>query len=33
VSELYRSIHAEQAACPIVLLCRVLKVSRSSYYA
>jgi len=33
VSELYRSIHAEKAACPIVLLCRVLKVSRSSYSA
>lgn len=33
MSELYRLIHAEKAAYPIVLLCRVLKVSRSSYYA
>jgi hypothetical protein len=33
VSELYRLIHAEKAAYPIVLLCRVLKVARSSYYA
>ncbi|GAA5210813.1 hypothetical protein GCM10023323_39940 [Streptomyces thinghirensis] len=31
--ELYRLIHAEKATCPIVLLCRVLKVARSSYYA
>lgn len=33
MSELYRLIHAEKATCPIVLLCRVLKVARSSYYA
>jgi len=33
VSELYRLIHAEKATYPIVLLCRVLKVARSSYYA
>lgn len=33
MSELYRLIHAEKAAYPIVLLCRVLKVARSSYYA
>lgn len=32
MSELYRLIHAEKATCPIVLLCRVLKVARSSYY-
>jgi hypothetical protein len=33
VSELYRLIHAEKATYPIVLLCRVPKVARSSYYA
>ncbi|MGW1171384.1 hypothetical protein [Streptomyces sp. NPDC002550] len=33
MSELYRLIHAETAAYPIVLLCRVLMVARSSYYA
>ncbi|QCW79942.1 hypothetical protein EQG64_29785 [Streptomyces sp. S6] len=33
VSELYRLIHAEKAHYPIVLLCRVLHVTRSSYYA
>ncbi|MFG2682507.1 IS3 family transposase [Streptomyces sp. NPDC048392] len=33
MSELYRFIHAEKANYPIVLLCRVLKVARSSYYA
>jgi transposase InsO family protein len=33
VNELYRLIHAEKATYPIVLLCRVLKVARSSYYA
>ncbi|MFE4333841.1 IS3 family transposase [Streptomyces sp. NPDC056831] len=33
MSELYRLIHAEKATYPIVLLCRVLKVARSSYYA
>jgi len=33
VSELYRFIHAEKANYPIVLLCRVLHVARSSYYA
>ncbi|MDX3245246.1 IS3 family transposase [Streptomyces sp. ME18-1-4] len=33
MSELYRLIHAEKATYPIVLLCRVLKVSRSAYYA
>ncbi|CAM5508867.1 IS3 family transposase [Streptomyces canarius] len=32
MSELYRLIHAEKANYPIVLLCRVLKVARSSYY-
>ncbi|WP_030188107.1 hypothetical protein [Streptomyces sp. NRRL S-813] len=31
MSELYRLIHAEKATYPIVLLCRVLKVARSSY--
>ncbi|MGW4201016.1 IS3 family transposase [Streptomyces sp. NPDC004726] len=30
MSELYRLIHAEKATYPIVLLCRVLKVARSS---
>lgn len=30
---LYRLIHAEKANYPIVLLCRVLRVARSSYYA
>ena len=29
----YRVIHAERAAYPIALLCRVLQVSRSGYYA
>ncbi|MFI2368435.1 IS3 family transposase [Streptomyces sp. NPDC018833] len=33
VSELYRFIHAEKADYPIVLLCRVLHVARSSCYA
>jgi putative transposase len=33
VSELYRLIDAERATYPIVLLCRVLKVAHSSYYA
>ncbi|MFJ9752812.1 IS3 family transposase [Streptomyces chartreusis] len=33
VSELYRLSHAEKATYPIVLLCRVLHVTRSSYYA
>ncbi|MFD8649865.1 IS3 family transposase [Streptomyces mirabilis] len=33
MSELYRFIHAEKANYPIVLLCRVLRVARSSYYA
>ncbi|MFC5813447.1 IS3 family transposase, partial [Streptomyces heilongjiangensis] len=33
MSELYRLIHAEKANYPIVLLCRVLKVARSSCYA
>ncbi|MCW5254325.1 hypothetical protein [Streptomyces sp. SHP 1-2] len=28
---LYRLIHAEKANYPIVLLCRVLHVARSSY--
>ncbi|MFD8118283.1 IS3 family transposase [Streptomyces microflavus] len=30
---LYRLIHSEKANYPIVLLCRVLHVARSSYYA
>ncbi|GAA4020224.1 hypothetical protein GCM10022384_70920 [Streptomyces marokkonensis] len=33
MSELYRLIRAEKATYPIVLLCRVLNVARSSYYA
>ncbi|MFC9626940.1 hypothetical protein ACFTXM_45630, partial [Streptomyces sp. NPDC056930] len=33
MNELYRLIQAEKANHPIVLLCRVLKVARSSYYA
>ncbi|MFJ6637050.1 IS3 family transposase [Streptomyces sp. NPDC091376] len=33
MSELYRFIHAEKANYAVVLLCRVLKVARSSYYA
>ncbi|MFV5996916.1 IS3 family transposase [Streptomyces sp. NPDC056231] len=33
MSELYRSVHAEKANYPIALLCRVLHVARSSYYA
>jgi len=33
VSELCRFIHAEKANYPIVVLCRVLHVARSSYYA
>ncbi|WP_171133995.1 IS3 family transposase [Streptomyces sp. Z423-1] len=33
MSELYRFIHTEKANYPVVLLCRVLKVARSSYYA
>ena len=33
MSELYRLIHAEKATHPIVLLWRVPKVARSSFYA
>ncbi|MDX3129419.1 IS3 family transposase [Streptomyces europaeiscabiei] len=33
MNALYRLIHAEKANYPIVLLCRVLHVARSSYYA
>ena len=33
MSELYRLIHTEKANYPILLLCRVLHVARSSYYA
>ncbi|MFB7510417.1 IS3 family transposase [Streptomyces broussonetiae] len=33
VSEPYRYIHTEKANYPITLLCRVLHVARSSYYA
>ncbi|QHY93532.1 Integrase core domain protein [Streptomyces sp. S4.7] len=33
MSELCQLIHAEKATYPIALLCRVLKVARSSYYA
>ncbi|SCE52697.1 hypothetical protein GA0115245_145618, partial [Streptomyces sp. di188] len=33
MSELYRLIYAEKANHPVVLLCRVRKVARSSYYA
>ncbi|MEU1918719.1 IS3 family transposase [Streptomyces albogriseolus] len=33
MSELYRLLHAEKANYPITLLCQVLKVARSSYYA
>ncbi|MER6434587.1 IS3 family transposase [Streptomyces sp900105245] len=33
MSELYRFIHAEKANYPIGLLCRVLHMARSSYYA
>ncbi|WP_443071074.1 IS3 family transposase [Streptomyces sp. NBC_01476] len=33
MSELYRFIHAEKANHPITLLCQVLHVARSSYYA
>ncbi|GAA0907015.1 MULTISPECIES: IS3 family transposase [Streptomyces violaceusniger group] len=33
MKELYRLIHAEKANYSIVLLCRVLHVARSSYYA
>ncbi len=29
----YRFIHAERATHPITLLCRVLRVARSAYYA
>ncbi len=29
----YRFIHAERATYPITLLCRVLRVARSAYYA
>ncbi len=29
----YRFIHEEQAAYPVTLLCRVLRVARSAYYA
>ncbi|MFE3866058.1 IS3 family transposase [Streptomyces goshikiensis] len=33
MSELCRFIHAEKACFPVTLLCRVVKVTRSSYYA
>ncbi|MGW0366845.1 IS3 family transposase [Streptomyces sp. NPDC002990] len=33
MSELYRFIHAEKACYPVTLLCRAMKVARSSYYA
>ncbi|MEK8174494.1 hypothetical protein NKH77_52220 [Streptomyces sp. M19] len=33
MTALYRLIHAEKANYPVVLLCRVLHVARSSYYA
>ncbi|GAB2958205.1 IS3 family transposase [Streptomyces heilongjiangensis] len=33
MSDLYRFIHAEKANYPVTLLCRVLHVARSSYYA
>ncbi len=29
----YRFIHAERATYPVTLLCRVLAVARSAYYA
>ena len=29
----YRFIHAERANSPVTLLCRVLAVARSAYYA
>lgn len=29
----YRFIHAERACYPVTLLCRVLAVARSAYYA
>jgi len=29
----YRFIHAERANYPIIMLCRVLRVARSAYYA
>ena len=29
----YRFIHAEQATYPVTILCRVLGVARSAYYA
>ena len=29
----YRFIHAERATYPVVVLCRVLRVSRAGYYA
>ncbi|WNI21414.1 IS3 family transposase [Streptomyces sp. ITFR-16] len=33
MSELHRLIHAEKANYPVMMLCRVLHVARSSYYA
>ncbi|MFF4283673.1 IS3 family transposase [Streptomyces kronopolitis] len=33
MSELYRFIHAEKACFPVTLLCRAVKIARSSYYA
>ncbi|MFJ8637026.1 hypothetical protein [Streptomyces sp. NPDC093568] len=33
MSESYRGTQAEKANCPVTLLCRVLHVARSSYYA
>ncbi len=29
----YRLIHAERATYPVAVLCRVLRVARSAYYA
>jgi len=29
----YRFIHVERATYPVVVLCRVLRVSRAGYYA
>ncbi|MER7958163.1 hypothetical protein [Streptomyces sp. NPDC096030] len=33
MSELYRFIHAERASHPVTLLCRAVKIARSSCYA
>ncbi|MES4909225.1 MULTISPECIES: hypothetical protein [unclassified Streptomyces] len=33
MSEVYRFIAAEKAAYPVALLCRILDVARSSFYA